>query len=97
MEIVRDDKEVKKEPLVGKAETRIEYDPSKQYKWKPTDVFYIPGNDFGILLHSLRSVLSTPEARVIMLAERANDIMETTLARAVEAGIAVESKEEVKK
>jgi len=73
------------------------YDPQAKYNWKQTDVFYVSGNEFGILINALRAVLSTKEAQTILLAERANEVVETTLARAVEAGIAVKMTDETQK
>ena len=94
MEIVKDqdhEVEVKETPPVE--QKAPEYDPNKKYTWKPTDVFYLSGNEFGILLNSFRAILSTPEARTILLTERANDVIEETLSRAVTAGIVVEQEE----
>lgn len=66
------------------------YDPNKKYNWGPDDSFILSGAEFGLVLNTLRAVLSTEEAARIMLAMRANDIVEGTLARAVEDGIAKE-------
>jgi hypothetical protein len=100
MEIVKDEViEIKENPSVDVVteQKAPEYDPNKKYTWKPTDVFYLSGNEFGILLNSFRAILSTPEARTILLTERANDVIEDTLARAVQAGIVEEAKQEEKK
>ncbi len=96
MEIVKDEVvDIKENPPVGVVteQKAPEYDPNKKYTWKPTDVFYLSGNEFGILLNSFRAILSTPEARTILLTERANDVIEETLSRAVTAGIVVEQEE----
>ena len=96
MEIVKDVQEETgvnmREPELKKTQ-KPTYDPNKKYRWEPTDNFIISGGDFGVLLNSLRSLLSTPEARLIMLAERANNTVEDALAKAVEQGIVKEAEE----
>jgi len=69
------------------------YDPNKKYTWAQEDSFILSGAEFGIVLNTLRAVLSTEEAAKIMLAMRANEIIEGTLARAVENGIVKEAEE----
>jgi hypothetical protein len=64
----------------------ITYDPNKKYTWTPNDKFEFSGAEFGILLNALRAILSSEEAQRILLAERANDIIENALAKAVEKG-----------
>ena len=75
---------------------KITYDPSKRYTWTPNDEFVLTGEQFGLILNSLRGVISTPEAAKILIAAQANDSLEAVLARAVEAGVAKEAPEETK-
>lgn len=70
------------------------YDPNKKYKWTPEDPFTFSGNEFGVLLNALRAILSTPDAQRVLLADKANDIVENALARAVESGVVKEAPEE---
>jgi hypothetical protein len=70
------------------------YDPNKKYTWGPEDQFTLSGNEFGLILNSLRAVLGTAEASRVMLAHNANNIIEQMVQRAVEAGVAVEIQEE---
>ena len=70
------------------------YDPNKKYKWTPEDPFMFSGNEFGVLLNALRAILSTPDAQRVLLADKANEIVENALARAVEAGVVKEAAEE---
>lgn len=70
------------------------YNPSKKYTWGPDSTFIVNGNEFGLILNTIRSVISTPEAQKIMLAHQANEIIENMVARAVESGVAVEFNEE---
>lgn len=79
MEIVKD------EELAGAAEA-IKFDPSKKYTWSADQAFTISGAEFGIILNSLRATLSTEEAQRILLMEKASNIIEATLAAAVEKG-----------
>lgn len=70
------------------------YDPQKKYTWGPEDQFSLKGDEFGLILNSLRAVLGTPEASRIMLAHQANNIIEQMVERAVQAGVAKEMQEE---
>lgn len=72
------------------------YDPSKKYTWTPNDAFVLSGDEFGVILNSLRAILGTAEAQRILLADRANDVVENVFARAVEMNIAKEVVEEPK-
>jgi hypothetical protein len=73
---------------------KIKYDPNKKYTWKPEDQFVLTGDQFGLMLNSLRGILSTKEAGKILLADRANDELEAVIAKAVEAGVVKEIPEE---
>lgn len=67
------------------------YDPNKKYTWTNEDTFTFTGGEFGLILNTLRGVLSTEEAGKILLAQQANSILEKHLSKAVEAGIVVEA------
>jgi hypothetical protein len=75
------------------AETPV-YDPNKKYTWSPEDAFVLSGNEFGVLLNTLRAILGTAEAQRILLADRANSVIENAFGRAVELGVAKEVVEE---
>lgn len=66
------------------------YDPNKRYTWAQEDKFELNGRDFGLILNTLRAILSTEEAARIMLAQQASASLEGCLARAVEQGTAKE-------
>lgn len=72
------------------------YDPTKRYRWPKNAQFSFTGQEFGIVLNSLRQVLTTPEAQAILLAERASSLVENALAKAVESGLAYEEPENKK-
>lgn len=78
--------EMKKEPY--------RYDPAKKYRWEPTTVFPLSGEEFGVILNSLRAILNSPDAQRILLANKANEAIENALSKAVQAGLV---KEDVKK
>jgi hypothetical protein len=71
----------------------ITFDPAKKYTWAGADQFNLSGYEFGVILNSLRAVLSTPEAQATFQAAQASELVEKVLARAVEAGIAKEATE----
>lgn len=72
------------------------YDAGKKYRWEHSDVFQISGDDFGLFLNAFRSILDTPEAKRIMMAERASEAIETLMAKYVEKGIIKEVSEQPK-
>jgi hypothetical protein len=84
-------KVVQDEPTVQEVPT---FDPNKKYTWAIDSEFTLSGNDFGILLNSLRAILSTEEAQRVLLADKASQIMEATLAQAVQNGSVVEVPEQ---
>lgn len=69
------------------------FDPRKKYRWEPTDVFPLSGNEFTIVLNATRAILNTPEARLVLFAQRANEIAENALEKAIKAGIVKEVEE----
>lgn len=69
------------------------YDPNKRYTWTPNDKFELNGNEFGLILNALRALLATEEAGRILLANEANQVVERTLAKAVEADVVKEAPE----
>jgi hypothetical protein len=75
---------------------KITYDPNKRYTWTPNTEFTLTGEQFGLILNSLRGIISTPEAARILVAAQANDSLEVVLAKAVESGAVVEAPEETK-
>jgi hypothetical protein len=86
MHIVKDDE-------TGASEVPV-YDPSKKYTWQPDSQFVLSGNEFGMLLNSLRGIVSTPEARVILRAADAADVIESVMAKSVESGLVIEYPEQ---
>ena len=84
MEIVKSD--------VGEVKSP-KYDASRRYSWTPEDTFTLTGQEFGILLNTIRGILGTPEAAKVLMAKDANDAIEKVLANAVEAGIVKEAPE----
>ena len=80
--------------VVKDQEQTPSYDPNKKYRWTPEDPFIFSGNEFGVLLNALRAILSTPDAQRVLLADKANEIVENALARAVEAGVVKDAEEE---
>jgi hypothetical protein len=82
--------------IVKDEQTQPSYDPNKKYTWSQDDLFVVSGGEFGVLLNALRAVLNTPESQRILLADKANQIVEQALARAVENGVVKEVPEEDK-
>ena len=68
----------------------MSYDSNKNYSWKPDEEFTISGREFGLILNTIRAILSTEQAQQILLAARTNDILEKLMAENVENGKVVE-------
>jgi len=66
------------------------FDPNKKYTWSQDESFALTGGEFGLLLNSLRAVVSTKEAQTILLASKAADLIEELLAKSVENGVVKE-------
>ena len=66
------------------------YDPKKKYRWESETKFLLSGEEFGVILNSLRAILGSPDAQKILLANKANEAIENSLARAVQIGIVYE-------
>jgi hypothetical protein len=75
-------------------ETTNSYDPNKRYSWTPQDQFVMSGSEFGLMLNTFRAILNTPEAAKILMADQANRVVESVLAKAVESGQVKEAPEE---
>jgi hypothetical protein len=71
----------------------IKYDPSKKYTWSNEDKFVLSGGEFGLILNTLRSILSTEEAARVLMANRANEVIESLFQKSVEEGVIKESTE----
>lgn len=89
MKVVENKFKAQKEAVQhSQPEEAAQYDPRKNYSWQPNSTFVMNGEEFGIILNSLRALLNTPEAQRILLADKANKVIENSLARAVEVGVA---------
>lgn len=74
--------------------SEIKYDPNKKYVWNPETEFVLKGAEFGAVLNTLRSFLSTAEAQRVLMASGTHELVESILASAVESGKVTESPEQ---
>jgi hypothetical protein len=63
------------------------YDPAKKYTWTPEDTFTMSGQDFGLILNTVRSYLSSEEAARFQLMIQTNEVIEKLMIQGVEADI----------
>lgn len=70
------------------------YDPNKSYSWGPDTKFVLSGQDFSLMLHALRGILSTKEATNTILAYELNKKVEEIMSVAVAEGKVVEAQPE---
>jgi hypothetical protein len=70
----------------------MSYDNGKNYTWSNEEIFTfsVSGREFGLILNTLRALLSTEQAAQILLADRAMPILEKMMAQGVEEGKIVE-------
>jgi len=64
-----------------------QYDPSKRYTWTPEDTFTLTGQQFGLILNTVRAYLSSEEAARFQLMVQANEVVEKLMIDGVEADI----------
>jgi hypothetical protein len=64
-----------------------QYDPAKRYTWTPEDTFTITGQQFGLILNTVRAYLSSEEAARFQLMMQANEVIEKLMIEGVEADI----------
>jgi hypothetical protein len=95
MEIVRDEPVDVKGPAVDPTPV-AKYNPEMRYRWNPSDKFTVSGGEFGVLLNAVRTLLNTPEAKTIFMAQRASDVLERLMQEGVESGKIVEDKPSLK-
>lgn len=69
------------------------YDPSKSYKWEPTDKFILSGLEFDQIFKSLRALSQAPEFQQFLALQAGLKTVEEVFIQAVEAGVVVEMKE----
>ncbi len=72
------------------------YDPNKSYSWGPDTKFVLSGQDFSLLLHAMRGILSTKEATNTILCYEMNKKIEEIMSNAVAEGRVVETPPEVR-
>jgi len=70
-----------------------QYNSAKKYTWTPEDTFTMSGADFGLILNTVRSYLSSEEAARFQLMIQTNDVIEKLLKAGVEADIIKEVNE----
>jgi hypothetical protein len=71
-----------------------QYDPAKRYTWTPEDKFELTGQQFGLILNTVRAYLSSEEAARFQLMMQANQVIEKVMVSGVEADIIKEVVEE---
>ena len=70
-----------------------QYDPAKRYTWTPEDTFTLTGAQFGLILNTVRSYLSSEEAARFQLMVQTNEVVEKLMIQGVEADIIKEVEE----
>ncbi len=70
-----------------------QYDPNKRYTWGPDSKFELSGQDFGLILNTVRTFLATEEAGKYQLMMRTNEIIEKLMKEGVTNEVIVEAPE----
>lgn len=68
-----------------------EYAPEKKYKWEPTDSFTLKGEEFAVVLNTLRGEVMEPTGAPMYAKVHAYNILESLLAKGVTDGYVTEA------
>ncbi len=71
-----------------------QYDPNKRYTWTPEDKFELTGQEFGLILNTIRSYLMSEDAARYNLMLQTNEVIQNIMAKGVEADIIKEAPQE---
>jgi len=71
-----------------------QYDPNKRYTWAPEDKFELSGQEFGLILNTIRTFLASEEAAKYQLMMQANNVIENLMAKGVENETIKEAEEQ---
>lgn len=71
------------------------FNPQVNYKWEPTDVFEITGQQLASLYHCLTREVNTPEGATVLLKYEAFNTILDVFKRGVEQGAIVPMNDEV--
>jgi hypothetical protein len=71
-----------------------QYDANKKYTWTPEDTFTLTGQEFGLILNTVRAYLSSEEAARFQLMLQTNQVIEKLMIENVEADVIKEVTEE---
>lgn len=71
-----------------------QYDENKRYSWGPETTFTLNGQEFGLILNTVRSYLASEEATRFQLMYQTNQVIEEVLKNAVENNIVLETEEQ---
>ena len=63
------------------------------YSWNPDETFNISGREFGLILNTIRTILSTEQAQHILLANKTNEILEKIMEENVKSGKIIEKEQ----
>jgi hypothetical protein len=72
-----------------------DYNPNAKYTWTPEDTFTLSGQDFGLILNTVRAYLSSEEAARFQLMIQTNQVIEKIMKQGVEDDVIKEAVEEV--
>jgi hypothetical protein len=70
------------------------YNPNSKYTWKPEDTFTLTGQEFGLILNTVRAYLSSEEAARFQLMMQTNQVIEKIMKENVESDVIKEVVEE---
>ena len=70
------------------------YNPNSKYTWTPEDTFTLTGQEFGLILNTVRAYLSSEEAARFQLMIQTNQVIEKLMIEGVESDVIKEVLEE---
>jgi hypothetical protein len=64
-----------------------EYNPNSKYTWTPEDRFELTGQEFGLILNTVRAYMGSEEAAKFQLMSQTNQVIERVMKQYVEADV----------
>lgn len=73
-----------------KQTTKPQYDPQKNYKWQPDDIFELSGIDFSTVFNTLKEAALSPTGTSALNIVASYNLMQSLLIKGIEEGVIVE-------
>lgn len=69
---------------------KYQFDPNKSYKWEPTDIFELTGQQFAVIYHMMNEMVTQPGGAAISRIIEANKVVSDIFLEGIDQGVIVE-------